>query len=71
MKVERLLFSVFGIVGIGMLVGCGLFVISTREFLAVARSADGTVIRMEYKRTGFRSNSGSYLPHRPISSANG
>ncbi len=54
-----------------MLVGSGLFVISTREFLAVARSADGTVIRMEYKRTGFRSNSGSYLPHRPISSANG
>ncbi len=62
MKVERLLFSGFGIVGIGMLVGCGLFVISTREFLAVARSADGTVVRMEYSRSGFRTSVGSYYP---------
>lgn len=52
MKVERLLFSTFGIVGIGMLVGCGLLVISTREFLAVAKSADGTVVRLEYERSG-------------------
>ena len=48
MKVERLLFSGFGIVGIGMLVGCGLLVISTREFLDVAKGTDGSVVRLEY-----------------------
>ena len=61
MKVERLLFSTFGIVGIGMLVGCGLLVISTREFLAVAKSADGTVVRLEYERSS-SSSGGAYYP---------
>ncbi len=51
MKVERLVFSVFGIVGIGMLVGCGLLVIGTREFLAVAKSTEGTVVRPAVRLT--------------------
>ncbi len=61
MKVESLFFSIFGIVGFGMLIGCGLFIISTREFLAVAKGTDGSVVRLEYERSGSKSG-GSYYP---------
>ena len=61
MRVERLVFSIFGIAGIGMLVGCGLLVMSTQAFLAVAIGADGTVVRLEYERSGSDSG-GAYYP---------
>ncbi len=53
--------SIISILGVVLLVLCGLFVYQTLEFLAVAKGADGTVVRLEYERSG-SSSGGAYYP---------
>jgi len=51
--------TVFAVLGLGMLIGGGVFLKSTSDFMATAQRAEGRVIDLEYRRSG---EGGAYYP---------
>jgi hypothetical protein len=65
-KTITIIAAVFGIIGLGLLIGDCFFYSSTQKFISKAKSAQGTVTDLIYKRSSSSSssssNSGSYFP---------
>jgi hypothetical protein len=66
MKVVRLVFSIFFVVGLGLLIGSYFTVRHTQRFLQTAIPVPGVVVENVYRESSSSSNNGpswSYYPH--------
>jgi hypothetical protein len=66
MKLGKLLFSLFAVIGIGLVVGAWLMFESRQTFLAAAVPAEGTVVGLDMVRSSSGSRSGSSYSYYPI-----
>jgi hypothetical protein len=66
MKVVRLVFSIFFVIGVGLLIGCYFMVRHTQHFLQTAIPVRGVVVENVYRESSGNNNNGpswSYYPH--------
>lgn len=74
MKVVRLVFSIFLVIGLGLLIGSYFTIQHTRHFLATAVPVPGVVVENVYRESSSNNNQGpswSYYPHVRFRTNNG